>query len=370
MDPYFKSQHLTEFARVSDASPELGKKFFDYYGAVFADGALSAREKSLIALAVAHTFSTRYFERLAHTNTAHAGLWHLLGEVEATCDRVAFVKSGVVVHEMELARAQGTLDVELRVGGVDDALLEELAAFGTGVTRDDTLVRMHAHSESVLPELARWLVGRGVALYELRCRRKTLEEPGGTLVAFESPNRLPSTLALMNYLNAAAQDPGRAFRLAGALAAHMVDTAVMSETYRHETYYMGQVDERNARAAPSKSSPSVHEVALPWRATAIVRSTAVPSADSTPTVRIWTIMSVRKAPVPRSDAPIVTIANCSDSAGMRTVATRDGDGWTVRTKDGSLSAHWEHTVAITPDGPMVFTASTGPVPVEEAATVT
>jgi hypothetical protein len=36
----------------------------------------------LFALAVAHTFSTRYFEHLAHTRTAHAGLWHLLGEVE------------------------------------------------------------------------------------------------------------------------------------------------------------------------------------------------------------------------------------------------------------------------------------------------
>jgi ABC-2 type transport system ATP-binding protein len=101
---------------------------------------------------------------------------HLLGEVEATCDRVAFVKSGVMVHEMVLASAQGTLDVELRVGPVDDALLDGLAAFGTGVTRDDALVRMHASSESMLPELARWLVGRGVALYELRCRRKTLEE--------------------------------------------------------------------------------------------------------------------------------------------------------------------------------------------------
>ena len=101
---------------------------------------------------------------------------HLLGEVEATCDRVAFVKNGRVVHEMQLASAGGTLDVELRVGQVDDALLEGLAAFGTGVTRDDGLVRMHASSESMLPELARWLVGRGVALYELRCRRKTLEE--------------------------------------------------------------------------------------------------------------------------------------------------------------------------------------------------
>lgn len=32
------------------------------------------------------------------------------------------------------------------------------------------------------------------------------------------------------------------------------------------------------------------------------------------------------------------------------------DGWTVRTVDGSLAAHWEHTVALTEDGTMVFTA--------------
>jgi hypothetical protein len=38
---------------------------------------------ALFALAVVHTFSTRYFEHLAHTRTAHAGIWHLLGEVEA-----------------------------------------------------------------------------------------------------------------------------------------------------------------------------------------------------------------------------------------------------------------------------------------------
>ena len=49
---------------------------------------------------------------------------HLLGEVEATCDRVAFVKNGLVLHEMELGSAAGTLDVELRLGSADDALLE------------------------------------------------------------------------------------------------------------------------------------------------------------------------------------------------------------------------------------------------------
>jgi ABC-2 type transport system ATP-binding protein len=101
---------------------------------------------------------------------------HLLGEVEATCDRVAFVKNGLVVHELALSSSEGTLDVELRVGEADDALLAGLAAFGTGATRDGTLVRFRAAAEGALPELARWLVGRGVALYELRCRRKTLEE--------------------------------------------------------------------------------------------------------------------------------------------------------------------------------------------------
>jgi methionyl aminopeptidase len=32
------------------------------------------------------------------------------------------------------------------------------------------------------------------------------------------------------------------------------------------------------------------------------------------------------------------------------------DGWTVVTADGSLSAHFEHTVAITEDGHEVLTA--------------
>ena len=31
------------------------------------------------------------------------------------------------------------------------------------------------------------------------------------------------------------------------------------------------------------------------------------------------------------------------------------DGWTVRTQDGALSAHFEHTVAVTPQGPVVLT---------------
>jgi len=37
---------------------------------------------ALFAVAVLHTFSTKFFERLAHTQPRHAGIWHLLGEVE------------------------------------------------------------------------------------------------------------------------------------------------------------------------------------------------------------------------------------------------------------------------------------------------
>lgn len=37
---------------------------------------------ALFAVAILHTFATKFFEHLAHSRPAHAGLWHLLGEVE------------------------------------------------------------------------------------------------------------------------------------------------------------------------------------------------------------------------------------------------------------------------------------------------
>ena len=36
----------------------------------------------LFAIAILHTFATKFFERLAHAGPRHAGLWHLLGEIE------------------------------------------------------------------------------------------------------------------------------------------------------------------------------------------------------------------------------------------------------------------------------------------------
>lgn len=42
------------------------------------------------------------------------------------------------------------------------------------------------------------------------------------------------------------------------------------------------------------------------------------------------------------------------NAGKEGVKLLD-DGWTVVTQDGSLSAHFEHTVAVTPNGPLILT---------------
>ena len=60
MADYYKAEDLRKFPDIAEGNPELAAKFFDYYGAVFADGALSVREKNLIALAVAHAVQCPY----------------------------------------------------------------------------------------------------------------------------------------------------------------------------------------------------------------------------------------------------------------------------------------------------------------------
>lgn len=59
-DHYYHADDLKKFTNVGEFGKELADKFFDYYGAVFAEGALTAREKSLIALAVAHAVQCPY----------------------------------------------------------------------------------------------------------------------------------------------------------------------------------------------------------------------------------------------------------------------------------------------------------------------
>jgi alkylhydroperoxidase/carboxymuconolactone decarboxylase family protein len=59
-DSYYDPKDLRKFSKITEWSEELGTKFFDYYGKVFEEGALSAREKSLIALAVSHVVKCPY----------------------------------------------------------------------------------------------------------------------------------------------------------------------------------------------------------------------------------------------------------------------------------------------------------------------
>ncbi|MCI0585345.1 MAG: arsenosugar biosynthesis-associated peroxidase-like protein [Planctomycetes bacterium] len=60
METYYKPEHLPKFGEIAKGGKELADKFFAWYGAVFQDGALTAREKSLIALAVAHAVQCPY----------------------------------------------------------------------------------------------------------------------------------------------------------------------------------------------------------------------------------------------------------------------------------------------------------------------
>ena len=60
MKTYYDPDDLKNFGKIDEFQPELAKKFFDYYGDVFKAGALTEREKSLIALAVSHTVQCPY----------------------------------------------------------------------------------------------------------------------------------------------------------------------------------------------------------------------------------------------------------------------------------------------------------------------
>ena len=57
---YYDPSDLRKFGEITEWSEDLGNKFFEYYNKVFEEGALSAREKALIALAVSHVVKCPY----------------------------------------------------------------------------------------------------------------------------------------------------------------------------------------------------------------------------------------------------------------------------------------------------------------------
>lgn len=72
-DHYYHAEDLSKFSNIAEFQPALAAKFFDYYGEVFKDGALTAREKSLIALAVSHAVQCPYCIDAYSTDTIEKG---------------------------------------------------------------------------------------------------------------------------------------------------------------------------------------------------------------------------------------------------------------------------------------------------------
>jgi ABC-2 type transport system ATP-binding protein len=102
---------------------------------------------------------------------------HLLGEVEATCNRVAFVKQGCIIRELSLADSSSSLDVELVVTPLDSTVIDGLCQLGKDVERTaDGKIRLRVTSESVIPDIVRWLVSTRRDVHAVHSRRKSLEE--------------------------------------------------------------------------------------------------------------------------------------------------------------------------------------------------
>jgi ABC-2 type transport system ATP-binding protein len=105
---------------------------------------------------------------------------HLLGEVEATCDRVAFIKRGRIVAEHVLGTPTAALEVELRVSAdaaARTAVVDGLSRFGTDIQlARPGLIALRAHDEAAIPAIVRWLVQQGVDIHAVHPRRRSLED--------------------------------------------------------------------------------------------------------------------------------------------------------------------------------------------------
>ncbi len=58
--PYYIEEDLKKFGNITKYQKEMGEKFFGWYDEVFKEGALTQREKALIALGVAHAVQCPY----------------------------------------------------------------------------------------------------------------------------------------------------------------------------------------------------------------------------------------------------------------------------------------------------------------------
>ncbi|MDQ3046040.1 MAG: arsenosugar biosynthesis-associated peroxidase-like protein [Bacteroidota bacterium] len=101
MKTYYNPEDLKKFGAIGEFEPKLAAKFFDYYGDVFKDGALTAREKSLIALAVAHAVQCPYCIDAYSVDTMEKGCDE--AQVMEAVHVAAAIKGGsALVHSVQM----------------------------------------------------------------------------------------------------------------------------------------------------------------------------------------------------------------------------------------------------------------------------
>jgi alkylhydroperoxidase/carboxymuconolactone decarboxylase family protein len=98
---YYNAEDLGRFGNIADYGKDLADKFFGWYGAVFAEGALTAREKSLIALAVAHAVQCPYCID-AYSSDAFEKGWNEQQMMEAVHVAGAIRGGASLVHGVQM----------------------------------------------------------------------------------------------------------------------------------------------------------------------------------------------------------------------------------------------------------------------------
>ena len=102
---------------------------------------------------------------------------HLLSEIEVTCERVAFIRHGEVIRILELASLdRGLVNVTIRAAGLSTEACAGLSQWGKDIQLDGENLTMTLFSESLMPEITRYLVARGADVYAINPRRASLEE--------------------------------------------------------------------------------------------------------------------------------------------------------------------------------------------------
>lgn len=98
---YYNAEDLAKFGNISEFQKAMGDKFFDWYGEVFKEGALTAREKSLIALAVAHAVQCPYCIDAYSSDTYEKG-WSEEQIMEAVHVAAAIRGGASLVHGVQM----------------------------------------------------------------------------------------------------------------------------------------------------------------------------------------------------------------------------------------------------------------------------